>query len=152
MKTIPKRLDPTWDRKLNFADVKKEEIEAICAARKQLASPRMNNRDEDTPQKLSALCLSGGGIRSATFALGCLQALDKKRLIQQFDYLSTVSGGGYIGSWLMALLHRLRPKMIGENTEILETVAIREDEVAGREIDRNKIEPAAIQFLRENSN
>lgn len=51
---------------------------------------------------LSALCLSGGGIRSATFALGTIQALASHKLLEQFDYLSTVSGGGYIGSWLSA--------------------------------------------------
>jgi Patatin-like phospholipase len=50
----------------------------------------------------TALCLSGGGIRSATFALGVLQGLAKQDLLQQFDYLSTVSGGGYIGGWLTA--------------------------------------------------
>lgn len=52
--------------------------------------------------KLTALCLSGGGIRSATFCLGILQALAQRGLLSQFDYLSTVSGGGYIGSWLSA--------------------------------------------------
>jgi hypothetical protein len=54
----------------------------------------------DPPQ--SALCLSGGGIRSASFALGVLQALARHGLLFGFDYLSTVSGGGYIGSWLSA--------------------------------------------------
>jgi hypothetical protein len=48
----------------------------------------------------AALCLSGGGIRSAAFALGVLQALSGKGLLTGFHYLSTVSGGGYIGSWL----------------------------------------------------
>jgi len=63
----------------------------------------------------SALCLSGGGIRSACFALGVLQALathprnprDKrtvtsadKSLLAGITYLSTVSGSGYIGGWL----------------------------------------------------
>ena len=43
------------------------------------------------------LALSGGGIRSAAFCLGAMQALAKHRLMQHFDYLSTVSGGGYIG-------------------------------------------------------
>jgi hypothetical protein len=57
---------------------------------------------------LSALCLSGGGIRSAAFALGVLQALARFRLLGQFDYLSTVSGGGYIGSWLSAWRYRMR--------------------------------------------
>jgi hypothetical protein len=54
------------------------------------------------PRPLSALCISGGGIRSATFALGAIQALAERGLLWQFDYLSTVSGGGYIGSWLSA--------------------------------------------------
>ena len=48
----------------------------------------------------SALCLSGGGIRSATFCLGVLQGLAKTGWLKEFDFLSTVSGGGYIGSWL----------------------------------------------------
>jgi Patatin-like phospholipase len=55
---------------------------------------------------LSALCISGGGIRSATFALGAIQGLAKKGLLPGFDYLSTVSGGGYIGSWLSAWIAR----------------------------------------------
>lgn len=66
----------------------------------------------------SAVCLSGGGIRSASFALGVLEGLarfgegklcegaraageGRKSLLRDLDYLSTVSGGGYIGSWLM---------------------------------------------------
>jgi hypothetical protein len=53
----------------------------------------------------SALCLSGGGIRSASFALGVFQALAQHGPLFCFDYLSTVSGGGYIGSWLSAWRH-----------------------------------------------
>ena len=73
-----------------------------------------------------ALCLSGGGIRSATFCLGVIQALagydvspletspdepppaddgeitPENSLLGRFQYLSTVSGGGYVGSWLSA--------------------------------------------------
>jgi GNAT superfamily N-acetyltransferase len=56
--------------------------------------------------KRAGLCLSGGGIRSATFGLGVLQSLARLRLLDKFDYLSTVSGGGYIGSWLTAWIHR----------------------------------------------
>ncbi|WP_220461522.1 patatin-like phospholipase family protein [Rugamonas apoptosis] len=52
------------------------------------------------------LALSGGGIRSATFGLGVLQALAARQALDQFDYLSTVSGGGYIGAWLSAWIHR----------------------------------------------
>ena len=50
------------------------------------------------------LALSGGGIRSATFNLGLLQALARQGILRFCDYLSTVSGGGYIGSCLSSLL------------------------------------------------
>lgn len=53
------------------------------------------------------LCFSGGGIRSATFNLGVLQGLREAGLLKFIDYLSTVSGGGYIGSWFTATNHRL---------------------------------------------
>src|SRR5579872_1815198 len=52
------------------------------------------------------LAFSGGGIRSATFNLGVLQALAEIGALNSVDYLSTVSGGGYIGSWLHALVRR----------------------------------------------
>lgn len=54
----------------------------------------------------AALCLSGGGIRSATFNLGILQGLARHGLLDKFHYLSTVSGGGFIGGWLTAWKHR----------------------------------------------
>jgi predicted acylesterase/phospholipase RssA len=54
----------------------------------------------------TALCLSGGGIRSAAFGLGILQGLARHGLLDQFYYLSIVSGGGYIASWLTAWRHR----------------------------------------------
>lgn len=65
----------------------------------------------------TAVCLSGGGIRSASFSLGILEGLarfsrlktcsEKQRpLLDMLDYLSTVSGGGYIGCWLMAWSQR----------------------------------------------
>lgn len=54
---------------------------------------------------LRALCLSGGGIRSASFALGVIQGLGRRGLLEGFDYLSTVSGGGFAGGWLTAWLH-----------------------------------------------
>ena len=60
----------------------------------------------DGKAERSALCISGGGIRSATFALGALQGLAELGILEHFDYLSTVSGGGYIGSWLTAWKER----------------------------------------------
>lgn len=52
---------------------------------------------------LVGLALSGGGIRSATFNLGVLQMLDSLGIFRKLDYLSTVSGGGYIGCCLGSL-------------------------------------------------
>src|SRR5687767_3547400 len=52
------------------------------------------------------LALSGGGIRSATFSLGLVQALARSGVLPRIDYLSTVSGGGYIGAFLGALYAR----------------------------------------------
>lgn len=52
------------------------------------------------------LAISGGGIRSATFALGILQSMATRGLLSKIDYLSTVSGGGYIGTWLSAWASR----------------------------------------------
>jgi hypothetical protein len=63
---------------------------------------RLKSLDMD----LVGLAFSGGGIRSATFGLGVLQALSQLRLLRIFDYFSTVSGGGYIGGWLAAWIHR----------------------------------------------
>jgi Patatin-like phospholipase len=64
--------------------------------------------------ELSALCLSGGGIRSATFNLGVLQALAAFKLLGKFDYLSTVSGGGYISGWFNAWTHRVSPDEVAD--------------------------------------
>src|SRR3954451_18889741 len=52
------------------------------------------------------LAFSGGGIRSATFGLGVLEALKQRGLLTRVHYLSTVSGGGYIGAWLSASCRR----------------------------------------------
>ncbi|MGH6844443.1 MAG: patatin-like phospholipase family protein, partial [Methylocella sp.] len=59
------------------------------------------NRDR-TACPLTGLALSGGGIRSASFGLGAIQALHVCSGIEGIDYLSTVSGGGYIGCCLTA--------------------------------------------------
>jgi len=68
---------------------------------------------QETPSAVG-LAISGGGIRSATFTLGFLQALaaaqyahnNRKITLRDVDLLSTVSGGGYIGAFLGALFVR----------------------------------------------
>jgi hypothetical protein len=70
----------------------------------------LHDTGEHAPDDLTGIALSGGGIRSATFALGALQALAQHDLLRRFDYLSTVSGGGYIGTSLTWLTSRLAAK------------------------------------------
>ena len=92
----------------------------------------------------SALCLSGGGIRSAAFALGVIQFLAKAGLLHRFEYLSTVSGGGYIGSWLSAWSTRAADAQgKGAYAKIRPQLACRE---------MPEHEPQEIENLRANSN
>jgi hypothetical protein len=53
---------------------------------------------------LVGLALSGGGIRSATFNLGVMQAVVGRGLFEKIDYISSVSGGGYTAGMLSAML------------------------------------------------
>ena len=64
-----------------------------------IRSEKGSERDRD---HLFGLAFSGGGIRSATFNLGVLERLEELKLLPFVDYLSTVSGGGYIGSWFLS--------------------------------------------------
>ncbi|VVP05605.1 hypothetical protein PS838_03052 [Pseudomonas fluorescens] len=76
---------------------------------KALYEARREQFPEDVQKTLSdrpwGLALSGGGIRSATFCFGLVKALAEKELLHRFDLMSTVSGGGYIGSTIGKLFH-----------------------------------------------
>jgi hypothetical protein len=88
----------------------------------------------------AALCLSGGGIRSAAFGLGVLEALAKKDLLTKFHYLSTVSGGGYIGGFLTRWIHEKE----GDAAAVQSVLKVAATPGAP--------EPAPTQWLREYSN
>ena len=88
---------------VTFKEVLQDELSKIAEARRA----RGVRTSRPTADNLIGLAFSGGGIRSATFNLGILQALAENQLLHKFDYLSTVSGGGYIGSWLAASTYRL---------------------------------------------
>jgi patatin-like phospholipase len=94
------------------------------------------------PEKRAALCISGGGIRSATFGLGILQGLARCGLLGRFHYLSTVSGGGYIGSWLSAWIHRAKGGLPSVAAQLARPT----------EDARPNPEPIEIQNLRSYSN
>ena len=90
---------PTWQDILAY---ERKEIEIGRAEVRLLEKPleQPEPHFENNAHDLVGLAFSGGGIRSATFNLGVIQALAELRLLRKIDYLSTVSGGGYIGSWL----------------------------------------------------
>ena len=83
----------------------------IKGAKKTWENAKTAGQDADPQQRAAAMDLygltfSGGGIRSATFGLGILQKLAEIGLLSRFDYISTVSGGGYIGSWFETWIQR----------------------------------------------
>jgi hypothetical protein len=94
------------------------------------------------PEKRSALCFSGGGIRSATFGLGILQGLARCGLLGKFHYLSTVSGGGYIGAWLTGWIYRADGGLTSVAAQLAQP----------RDNSRPNPEPVEIQNLRSYSN
>lgn len=57
----------------------------------------------DPGNELVGIAMSGGGMRSATYNLGVAQALANGGLMEEVDYMSTVSGGGYFGTSLTSL-------------------------------------------------
>jgi hypothetical protein len=97
----------------------------------------------------SALCFSGGGIRSATFGLGLIQGLARHSLLGQLDYLSTVSGGGYLGSWLTGWIYRERLRLEQQDPK----QALQEVEFQLRSLPASPLapEPEPVRHLRQYS-
>lgn len=75
---------------------------ALTARRRALALAGVD-AERLPPPGAVGLAISGGGVRSATIALGASQALSAHDRLLDFDYISTVSGGGYFGSFLRSL-------------------------------------------------
>lgn len=109
-------VESTKMKPVTFQHVFQEELKSVNASRIKRRVPK-----QARPDNLIGLAFSGGGIRSATFNLGILQALARKRILHRFDYLSTVSGGGYIGSWFAALAYRFLKSVQGASFHDVET-------------------------------
>ena len=88
-----------------------ETVDAINLAEAEEVRERRRLRGHSAADGSNAvgLGLSGGGIRSATFCLGVTQVLAARGLLKDVDFLSTVSGGGYTGSFLSARLGSEEP-------------------------------------------
>ena len=73
-----------------------EEVLAVERERIESQRRRRGSQQDSTV----GLALSGGGLRSSSFAVGVLQALERGDLLRRIDYLSSVSGGSYIAAAL----------------------------------------------------
>ena len=82
----------------NAAEIDTAELAEVLARRKTYGL-------SETPVDPVGLAISGGGIRSATFALGVVQYLARKGILKEVDFVSTVSGGGYLGSFMSSYLN-----------------------------------------------
>ena len=99
-------------------EMRRQEVEALRSRRELVQPPAefpgdpkpvtLAQNSRDWPRDVTGVALSGGGVRSATINLGILQALAKKRVLRRVDFLSTVSGGSYIGSFLGMFFDRFR--------------------------------------------
>jgi hypothetical protein len=101
-----------------FEDIRRAEIAAINQRRKMLGREELSLAlDGDTRRVIDAvgLALSGGGLRSAAFSLGVLQALNHHDALRNVDYISTVSGGGYVGSSLTATMTQSQGRFVFGN-------------------------------------
>ncbi|MBJ6727692.1 patatin-like phospholipase family protein [Geomesophilobacter sediminis] len=176
---------------LDLDQMLRQEIEAIKAAKDGLEPPLATAADDDAAEtadqdagtqawkeeresrfravveelhreEFTSLCFSGGGIRSATFNLGVLQQLARCGMLPEIDYVSTVSGGGYIGSWLSSWIHR---EVCGEKERlggVLTPTQEKRAVLAGKEAVFAALaqqepalrckEPYQVRFLRDYSN
>lgn len=96
----------------SFHEVLADELHAVQTSRGLRGQPQVEIDEELSPIQaaheahLMGVSFSGGGIRSATFNLGVLQALARLGVLPRLDYLSVNSGGGYIGGWFGAWVRR----------------------------------------------
>ncbi len=84
-----------------YKEVIREEEKFLKQRRQKL---RGNKAANELEENSFGIAMSGGGIRSATINMGFLKTLNKLNIIEQADYVSTVSGGGYTGAYLQATL------------------------------------------------
>jgi hypothetical protein len=99
---------------VDYGGIERGQAKAINDCERKAIWERRSHYDvrQNAPDAVG-LALSGGGIRSATFSLGVLVALAQRGLLPVVDYLSTVSGGGYVGSFLSAFLNSQTDGEIG---------------------------------------
>ena len=120
-----RKLSPDPDRL--FAKVASRRT-ATFRARQQPVDPNNLDYDKTRPQPVpcdaNGLAFSGGGIRSAAVCLGALQAIHARHVLESVDYLSTVSGGGYVGACLSAAMSTRGGGMFPFGDDIFDSIAV----------------------------
>jgi hypothetical protein len=157
----PPKVPPEYTR--TFAEVYLAELDYIKKRRIKMGIPSDTIKPLETQSEndvkpsvqtgLVGLALSGGGVRSATFNLGILQSLAKNKVLQHCDYLSTVSGGGYIGSCLSSLLaQKSDVSTKPEEFPLRSQCGSESNEVSLTSQDDGKEERAEVKYLCQNAN
>ena len=95
--------EPWWSSVLYEPEPPRDQHDDEEAWRDAYFVPELEPKNRTT-----ALCLSGGGIRSACIAMGAMQTFSESRSrgakLDEFDYIISVSGGGYsAGARLLAV-------------------------------------------------
>jgi hypothetical protein len=161
-----KKFNEVFHAELQQIDARRHARKLADTPPKNVGAPELEDvRKEAHKRELVGLAISGGGIRSATFGLGFLQGLAGLKMLKYFDYLSTVSGGGYIGAWLTAWIQRSAaeirdPQYKGSpNASPAEEVEknlrpVQEQKAAAADKEKDKNDPPLdpIEHLRRHSN
>jgi len=120
-------------------DFEKQEAKAVRQRREKAGLLVPAGMSDRLPTNTVGLALSGGGIRSATFSFGVLQALASKGRLREIDLLSTVSGGGFAGSFLGRLFTRQSVKSAADPVGRVQSVL-------------NDADSAPLWWMRMNAN
>jgi hypothetical protein len=133
-----------------FVDVLHAEYERLGVKPSARTAQALRQAAHEHELGLAAVCLSGGGIRSAALSLGVLQAIHKYRALHHFHYLSTVSGGGFCGGWVTNAIHNDKTDEIDKALDhALDEAAVRKFRAAGRYLgQRGAVTPLALEYLR----
>ncbi len=137
--------DQTDATEIQFKDVFREELIEIGRRREQAygsktVRPLDAKQEPTTGHNLVGIGFSGGGIRSATINLGIAQAFHKRGVFDHIDYMSTVSGGGYLGSSISTLM-RYKTKPVSEiaGTVSVETTSSEQKVVTVKATDSDDV-------------
>jgi hypothetical protein len=124
--------------------------EKLSSAEQKLLDISRDGRGKNHAEvrNCTGIGLSGGGIRSATFCLGVFQGLASWKMLRSIDFISTVSGGGYFGSFYTRFFLRQEVDSIDFVEGTLST-----SRLGSKADDKSKKDPYQrniLRWLREN--